>query len=374
MLLSGWRIPIEQVAWIAGIGLFVGLFLHRCIERLALCKSIVWPPLSYCDRCFSRLPGWLAIPIFGWLFSRGRCSHCRSRLPWRLLLLPPLTSALLAGYYVVCVNRGAWQYPYFPIFRNYFDQPRLNAIFIYHSILFCLLLAATFIDLDWMIIPDSITVPGMLLGVGLATFWYVELHPMLLVVPPVDASDAVIRQSLRQFFDPVLSSSYSADDLPIDLVQHWRMNWNRWLGFTTSVAGLIAGGGVVWIVRSICTWAFGKEAMGFGDVTLMAMVGAFVGWQLAIVAFFLAPISAVFVGLFGWLLTGRKELPYGPHLSIASAACIVYWQQLWPRCYFLFGHEKSVLIALAMIAVGLLFFVSLGLQWAKRLFGRIVAA
>lgn len=373
MTYRGWQIPVASAAWIAFSGLFIGLFLHRAIERLALCKSLAWPPLAYCGTCFGRLSIATAFPLVGWFWTAGRCPHCKTRLPWRLLLMPLLTAAMLAGYYIVCVNRGHWHHP-FSVFRQFYDDQRVFALFVYHSILFCLLVVATFIDLDWMIIPDSVTIPGMLLGVGLATFWYVELQPLLLVVPAWNDSDEVVRQNLRQFLDPVLPTSYSAADLPANIVQHWRMNWNRWLGFTTSVAGLIAGGGVVWVVRAICTWAFGKEAMGFGDVTLMAMVGSFVGWQMSIIAFFLAPISAVVVGLFGWLLTGRKELPYGPHLSIASIGCIVFWQQLWPRCYFLFGHEKSVLVALAMLMIGLLFGVSVALQWAKRWLFRVRTA
>ena len=73
-----------------------------------------------------------------------------------------------------------------------------------------------------------------------------------------------------------------------------------------------------------------REAMGFGDVTLMAMVGAFLGWQAALVVFFMAPFMGLAVGLFQWVFRGNNVLPYGPYLSLASAMTLFAWPSIWP--------------------------------------------
>jgi leader peptidase (prepilin peptidase)/N-methyltransferase len=248
-----------------------------------------------------------------------------------------------------------------------------EALFVYHSILVSLLIVATFIDLDWMIIPDSVTIPGMLLGVGLGTFWFVELHPVPLFSPPMSSADLTLLEP--GWLPDWLSSIPSAweESLRQRVNLHWQMNWNRWLGFLTSAAGFAAGWSVVWVVRWICTWAFGKEAMGFGDVTLMAMIGSFVGWQTVILAFFLAPLSAVVVGLLGWLFAGRGELPYGPHLSIATIVILFFWRNVWFVMEPLFADMTGFAVAAAAMLV-LLAITAGAVQRVKRFYLRLRGA
>jgi hypothetical protein len=77
--------------------------------------------------------------------------------------------------------------------------------------------------------------------------------------------------------------------------------------------------------------ALGKEAMGFGDVTLMAMIGAYVGWQASLIIFFLAPVVAVFFCLLQWLLTGRRDIAFGPYLCVATLIMILWWSPIWEQ-------------------------------------------
>jgi leader peptidase (prepilin peptidase)/N-methyltransferase len=265
-----------------------------------------------------------------------------------------LTAGLVVGLYHLYFRHVGGSGAGFVFPRNPFNywEEHLRALWVYHSLLMVLLLVATFIDFDWMIIPDSVTVTGMLLAILLGTFWYVELHPVLLFHPE------------PRFSSGLLSPSFFADqwgwqEVPgwleqarLGFNEHWRNHWNAWLGFLTGIVGLVVGGGTVWVVRAVCSWIFRVEAIGFGDVTLMAMVGAFVGWQTAVMAFFLAPLSAVVVGVFAYFVTGRRAIPYGPHLSIASAGCVLGWPSLWQQTAEIFEHGGIVLfMAGAMVVV-----------------------
>ncbi len=93
--------------------------------------------------------------------------------------------------------------------------------------------------------------------------------------------------------------------------------------------GLFVSAGLTWGVREGASRAMGQEAMGFGDVTLMAMIGVWLGWQPAILVFFFAVFIGLFHGLFGLLLRRENELPYGPSLCLAAATIIICWRFVW---------------------------------------------
>jgi len=134
-------------------------------------------------------------------------------------------------------------------------------------------------------------------------------------------------------------------------VQHWR-------GMLTSIVGIVLGGGLVWTIRIVASVALKKEALGFGDVTLMAMIGAFLGWQATWLIFFLSPLAAVVVSLVNLLLTGRRDLPFGPYLALASVFVVVRWAWLWQnyaRDIFGLGWMlMAILGACLMLLMGLL--------------------
>lgn len=362
-------------------GLVVGGLVHRAVDRLRFQKSFFWPIRNYCATCYQPTSLAASIPVFGWFFVLGRCGHCHAWLPFRRVAIEAITAALIVALYLVYLGHGAaWSFPYYPLG---FDEEKLWALFVYHGLLMALLVAATFIDLDMMIIPDSVTVPGMILGIGLGTFWFVELHPVPLWSPPYHAGGLVLITEDRwhawlgglaegpEWLRGLAESPSWWPDVVGTINEHWRMNWNRWLGFSTGLVGLLVGGGVVWIVRAVCGWIFGREALGFGDVTLMAMVGAFLGWQTAVLAFFLAPLSAVGVGVLGWVFTGKSEIPYGPHLSLATAFCVLAWRELWARVAPLFFDFSFFLLA-AFVLLVLLVLVASAVQFTKRLILRFL--
>jgi prepilin signal peptidase PulO-like enzyme (type II secretory pathway) len=101
----------------------------------------------------------------------------------------------------------------------------------------------------------------------------------------------------------------------------------------SSLIGMALGGFTVWIVRWIAGLAIGMEALGFGDVTLMAMVGAFVGWQPVVVAFFVSPMLAIVFVVIRYLITGDNQTPFGPYLCAGVLVTILAWDRIWNQ-YF----------------------------------------
>ena len=109
----------------------------------------------------------------------------------------------------------------------------------------------------------------------------------------------------------------------------WFYGGAAWVGLLTALVGMIGGGAMVWSVRIAASSALRVEALGFGDVTLMMMVGAFLGWQAGVIIFFLAPFAALVVGLLQ-LVTGRGgEIFFGPFLSLAAVALMLRWGSFW---------------------------------------------
>ncbi len=274
------------------VGTVVGSFLNVCVCRIPWEKSLLWPG-STCPRCWSPIAPQDNIPILSWLALRGECRRCGTSISIRYPLIELLVGLVFLGFYYVDVVQGARG----PMGA---EITRPLATFCYHALMAALLVAATFIDYDLFIIPDEITVTGMILGVGFGV-----LFPWIRPEPSTAGS---------------------------------------WLeGLATGVIGLLIAGGVTQATRLIGSRAFGREAMGFGDVTLMGMIGGFLGWQAAVLTFF----AGAFFGLAHalWKLTvyvrkwisgtklssADRELPFGPYLSMGAIAMALSWSWLWPR-------------------------------------------
>ncbi len=144
----------------------------------------------------------------------------------------------------------------------------------------------------------------------------------------------------------------------------WWFGGQRWEGLLSSLVGMAVGGGIIWAVRLIGTAVLHKEAMGFGDVTLLAMIGAFLGWQACIIIFFLAPFAGLVIGIFSLVLHRESEIPYGPFLCLAAAVVMIWWCEVWGRA----GESFSLgPILAAIFAVGLVLMAGmLGLWRAIR--------
>jgi leader peptidase (prepilin peptidase)/N-methyltransferase len=205
---------------------------------------------------------------------------------------------------------------------------------LYHLTLLSLLIAATGIDFKLYLIPDSITLPGMLIGVlGAAAVGNLQLLPLW-----VDWNDPLVN----------LHGPYIPDWIKL----HWHTHGLAW-----SLIGLLAGGGITWFVRGISSAILGQEALGFGDVTLMAMIGSFIGWQPVVLVFALAPLCGLCVGLLVALSTGRTFVAFGPYLSAAALLVLFTWRWLWTPGRTLFGHVPTLLMLAALTCgalVGLL--------------------
>lgn len=271
------------------VGASIGSFLNVCIYRLPWQKSIVWPS-SRCLSCYEPVASRDNLPIASWFILRGECRHCGARFSPRYAWVELLVGLLWLAVYLVDVAHGA-SLVYAPPVESFVRM-------FYHQIMMSLLVVATFIDFDHMVIPDEATVTGMLLGV-LGGWTVPGIRP-----------------------EPATAATHTA-------------------GLVTGLLGLAAGGAIVWVVRFLGSKAFGREAMGFGDVTLLAMIGAFLGWQAAVLTFFLSPFFGLVPALLkivvnlakrlaGHKLSGSdREIPFGPCLSMAAVTIMLSCPWLW---------------------------------------------
>ncbi len=298
-------------------------------------------------------------------------------------------------------------------------EPWAAQIFFSHALLLFLLVASTFIDFDEQTIPDVITVPGTIIALSLAACsvnWFLpvylpaavppRLSPIFFSLPwgamsPKWATSTGLltglaiwsgwcfaladrRVILRKGFAKaieffcagltrlptwkLLAGIWIAGVISICIV--FSMGGSHWQGLLTSLVGLAIGGGIVWSIRIVAWLSMRREAMGFGDVTLMAMIGAFLGWQAALLTFFLAPFTSIVIVLVKLLITGEKETPFGPYLSAGAVLTVVFW----PRLFAWFEPNLNILgpmllpFAAAMLGLmGVMLFV---MQIVKGLFLR----
>lgn len=203
----------------------------------------------------------------------------------------------------------------------------------YHLVLVALLIAATVIDLDCYMIPDAITRPGTVFGL-LAAMAAGELQIAHLWV------------------------DWGLDPLALSLHGPYIPAWFdqfRWLhAFAWSFAGLLAGAGLTQLVRVVSSRLLGQEAMGFGDVTLMAMVGSFLGWQATVLTFLLAPLFGLLLAMPAQFLLRKPCLPYGPYLSLAALAVLFSWGALWRQTRIIFSDFLGLLILAAIASAALI--------------------
>jgi leader peptidase (prepilin peptidase)/N-methyltransferase len=139
-------------------------------------------------------------------------------------------------------------------------------------------------------------------------------------------------------------------------------------GLAVSLAGLAVGGGLVWGVRWIGFLVLKQEAMGFGDVVLMAAIGSFLGWQPTVIVFFLAPLCALVVVAASWLFRRDREIPYGPYLSLAVLLLLLAFQPIWNVAERVFDLGP-LLPAVALLMGGLLILCLLATQMVKKALG-----
>jgi leader peptidase (prepilin peptidase)/N-methyltransferase len=248
-------------------GSIVGSFLNTCIHRMPLGESVVWPR-SHCPKCKKRINGYDNIPLLSFFLLGGRCRFCKQRIPFRYFMVELLT----AGMFLAVFNR----------FGLSFD-------FFFTMVLVSSLIVATFIDIPHRIIPDEITIGGLILGFILSAIKGINVNP---------------------------------------LAFHYRPLLNSFLG-------IVVGGGVLFLTGFIFDTFYFKflrkppiqgetQSMGGGDVKLLAMIGAFLGWQKALLVFLISPFLGIVIGIINLLVKKDHTIPYGPFLSL-SAILVLFW-------------------------------------------------
>ena len=139
----------------------------------------------------------------------------------------------------------------------------------------------------------------------------------------------------------------------IGIAAGWFYSGQSWAGLLTSLFGMAIGGGLVWVVRIIGAVTLRREAMGFGDVLLMMMIGTFMGWQACLVIFFLAPFAGLLVGVLQMLVRRDQEIPYGPFLCLATLFVLLAWPSVWGHIDLMFVEIWLVPTVLATCFVAM---------------------
>ena len=147
--------------------------------------------------------------------------------------------------------------------------------------------------------------------------------------------------------------------LSLIVLAAWMQGTGHWESLLSSIVGMCFGGGLIWGVRIVGKQALRVEAMGFGDVTLMAMIGEFLGWQAAFLIFFLAPFTALLIAAAQRILAGQRHIAFGPYLCLATLIVVLGWNAVWTdwaRAMFSLGWFIPILLVCCLVLMG-------GLLW-----------
>ena len=248
------------------LGSIIGSFLNVCIYRLPREESIVYPG-SHCTSCNKGISFYHNIPILSYIFLGGRCSNCNSKFSYNYPIVEILSGLLFVA--------TLWKFG-------------LSLDTLFYLIFISGLIVITFVDLEHMIIPNVITYPGILLGIlynAISTDWAISTELV-----------GNFSFGFQNFFELV-------DKVPI----------------LDSLFGVILGGGILLLIAYIYEAVKKKQGMGIGDVKLLALIGAFLGWQGVFFVIFLSSILGSVIGLS--IIISRKgdlkyALPFGPFAAM----------------------------------------------------------
>jgi leader peptidase (prepilin peptidase)/N-methyltransferase len=265
---------ISLLVFYTALGLVIGSFLNVCIYRIPLGKSIV-RPRSGCTRCGTQIAFYDNIPVLSYLLLRGRCRSCGEPISIQY----PFVEILTGAFFLVCALR--WQFTP-PTFVN--------------SLFFSVIIILIFTDYHHRILPNVLTLPGTLAGILLSPFQN-----------PVFYHKDVLSVRLALLFDVETARSL----LP-------------WIG---SICGAIVGGGMLLVVGIGYQKLRKRQGLGMGDVKMMAMVGAFLGWPLTFLTIFSGSVLGLLAGIY--LIAFHKKnlqtkLPFGVFLGIGSGLSLFY--------------------------------------------------
>jgi leader peptidase (prepilin peptidase)/N-methyltransferase len=261
---------VALLAFLAG--LLIGSFLNVCIYRLPRDLSVVTPSRSFCPECEKTIAWYDNIPLLSFLVLGGRCRQCKARIPVRYLLVELATGAAFA----VCVAALG------------LSLPALK-----YSLYSAIMIALIASDLEERILPDEFTLGGTLVGLAIAPFVPLEHYFASMFIP---------------------------------------FSWGeRWQSLGESVFAALVGSGSIWLVGYLYEKLRHREGLGFGDVKMIAMIGAFVGLRLSLLTLILASVAGSVLGLAYIKLTRKDaatyELPFGSFLGL-TALVVALWSNV----------------------------------------------
>lgn len=254
-------------------GALVGSFLNVCIYRMPRDESVVYPP-SHCPNCSYKIRWYDNIPLFSYLLLRGKCRGCGTRISLQYPLVELLNGLLTLALFL-----------HIDPLQNSSRTFAFVAFFLFCSAL----VVITFIDIEHQIIPDEISLPGIIISF------------------------------VFSFFLPGL-------------------------GWLNSLLGILLGGGSLLFVAYAYQWLTGKEGMGGGDIKLLAMMGAFLGWKAIPFIIFASSLIGSVVGV-SLMLIQKKDsklaIPFGPYLAFGALLFIFCGRQLIHWYLSLGGFTKG---------------------------------
>lgn len=237
-------------------GLILGSFLNVCIHRIPRKESLVRPP-SACPQCNAKIRYYDNIPLIGYVVLRGKCRFCKKPIPVRYPIVELLTGLLSMSLFV-----------------KYGLTPHYFLLFFFTASL----VIVTFIDLHHQIIPDVISIPGILVGLA--------------------------------------------------AVSLFKLNGLSW---KDSLIGMIIGGGSLFLIGVTYEWLKKKEGMGMGDVKLLAMIGAWMGYMALPYIILISSLTGIIIGGGSLLLTKKdfgNRIPFGPFLVLGTLITLFFETEL----------------------------------------------
>jgi leader peptidase (prepilin peptidase) / N-methyltransferase len=254
-------------------GLILGSFLNVCIHRIPRRESVAWPG-SHCPSCGVPIRAYDNIPLVSYLLLRGRCRSCKTRISLRY----PLVELSTGIAFYACASVWEFEPPTF-----------VNSLFI------GLIIVLALIDYDHQILPNVFTLPGTLIGILLSPF----------------QAPALYREGVARAVAVSLSPERPEIMLP-------------WVG---SLLGAIVGAAFILLTGFLYQIARKRQGLGMGDVKMMAMVGAFLGWRLALLTIFAGSLSGSLVGIFLIRFRGESlqtKLSFGTFLGCGAVIALFF--------------------------------------------------